>query len=104
MALLLRGDAVAVKRGLLLQGSDDVLAVDRLFGAGVINEVFAFQLRFFAFTDEGETEELQRFTVNVQRERGVRSGRVTLMPSLLMVNTSTSFFARPPCSCRCSGC
>ncbi|MNR31365.1 hypothetical protein D3C85_1488720 [compost metagenome] len=29
----------------------------------------------------------------LRRERGVRSGRVTLMPSLLMVNTSTSFFA-----------
>jgi hypothetical protein len=63
---LLRGDAVTIERGLLLQGGDDVLAVDCVFGAGVVEEGFAFQLGFFAFTDKSETEELQRLTVNVQ--------------------------------------
>lgn len=79
---------------MLLERGDDVLAVDRLFGPGIVQEGFAFQLGFIAFADESEAQEFQRFTVNVQARARVRRGRVTLMPSLLMVNTSTSFLAR----------
>ncbi len=60
--LLLRGDAVAVERRLLLQCGDDVLAVDRLLGPGIVQERIAFQLGVIAFANEGETEELQGFT------------------------------------------
>ena len=68
---LLRSDAITVECGLLLQGGDDVLAVDRLLGAAVVQERLAFQFRLIAFANEGETEELQGFTVDVQaRARG----------------------------------
>jgi hypothetical protein len=36
------------------------------WGRRVVQERFAFQLGFIAFADEGETQELQGLTVNVQ--------------------------------------
>ena len=56
-----------------MQGGDDVLAVDRLFGALVVQERLVLQLCLVAFADEGETEEFQGFTVDVQaRARGAQ--------------------------------
>src|SRR5437870_5557688 len=63
---LLRSDAVTVKRGLLLQGSDDAFAGSGVLCTSVIHEGPGFQFRFIAFTDKRKTEEFKGFTVHVR--------------------------------------
>ena len=70
-AVLLLRDAIPIKCGLLLQRRDHALAAQWLFSACVIHKALNLQLGVIAFTHEAETQELERFTVDVEDRKSV---------------------------------